>query len=87
MAALAIGLREDSRIKMRLSGRSITLDQVLAAAALDELRFIAWTKTKHGKRYTGKSILKELMDPPKKNEYESFDSPEELEAYLKSFEV
>lgn len=88
VAALLIGLRDDSRIKMKISGRRITLDQELAAGTLDALRYLCWTKSEHkSKRYTEKSVLEHLTNPPQKDEYEIFDSVEEFETYMKSFEA
>lgn len=89
MAALSLGLRDDSRIKMKISGARVTLDQQLLAVIADALKFIQWTKTDHGKRrrYDGKSIYETLMNPKGKDEYQVFNSPEEFDAYMKTFEV
>lgn len=89
MAALLVGLRDDSRYKMKLSGTHITLEQQLLAAILDDIRFIRWTKTDHGRRktYNGKSVYQELMNPKEKEEFMVFDSPEDFDEYMRSFEV
>ncbi len=86
VAILAIGLRDNSRIKMSVSDVHITLDQALLANIADSLRFIAWTKTKHGRKYTEKSILKTLMDHKKKDDYKVFNSVEDFDRYMKQFE-
>ncbi len=88
MAALVVGLRNDSRLKMKAAGVKITLDQQLMALMVDSLNFIKWTKTDHKKRrYDGKSVYDALMNPVAKDEYQVFNSPEEFEAYMKTFEV
>ena len=86
VAVLTIGLRDDSRIKMNRSNMGITLEQALMANIADSLRFIAWTMTKHGKKYKEKSILKMLVAPEKKDEYISFVSVEDYERFMKRFE-
>ena len=74
---------------MLLTGSRMTLEQQLLAIIADALKFIQWTKTDHGKRrkYDGKSIYEALMKPRGKEEYQAFNSPEEFEAYMKTFEV
>lgn len=88
VATLLIGLRDDSRVKMHLSDSRLTLNQMMMAAILDELRFLSWTKTKHGKRYDQKRILKALQGEydTKKDELMSFKTVEEYERYMKRFE-
>ena len=61
VATLLLGLRENSRVRMHVSGSRLTLDQMMEAAILDELRFLSWTKTKHGRRYNQKRVLKALQ--------------------------
>lgn len=89
VAVLLLGLRDDSRVKMKLSGNRITLEQMLMAIMADNLKFLSWTKTKDAKKgvYKEKSILKALM-----GEYDhendnlvSFKTVEEYEAYMKQF--
>lgn len=88
VATLLIGLRDDSRVKMHMSDSRLTLNQMMMAAILDELRFLSWTKTKHGKRYDQKRILKALQGEydTKKDELMSFKTVEEYERYMKRFE-
>lgn len=49
-AALAIGLRDDSRIKMKLSGAVATTEIQLLAAAVDRLSLLVWAQTKDASR-------------------------------------
>lgn len=89
VAALLVGLRNDSRIRMKASGYKITLKEQLLALILDDIRFIKWTKTDHGRRrtYDGKSIFEMLMHPKEKEDYMVFDNAEDFDAFMKSFEV
>lgn len=63
VAALVVGLRDDSRIKMKLSGMKIPLNTYLLGVIADELVFLAWTKTRDAEkgRNRPKSILKILL--------------------------
>lgn len=85
-ATLLIGLRDDSRVKMHLSGSKVTLDQALLAIISDCLRFIAWTKTrdaKKGRRYKNKQIYDALVrEDNKDDELMRFETVEEYEEYM-----
>lgn len=89
MATLVLGLRDDSRVKMKITGGKLSIDQMLSAMTVDNLSFLAWTKTKdaqHG-RYKQKSILKTLLgeyDKPK-DELMSFETIEAYEEHMKQF--
>ena len=63
LATLAVGLRDDSRIKMHLSGMRVTTDTLLLSAAVDRLSFLAWAQTKDGQagRKRPVSILSAMM--------------------------
>ena len=49
LATLASGLREDSRIKMKLAEEKIPRQELLAAAAVDRLSLLLWAKTEDGR--------------------------------------
>lgn len=89
VATLVFGLRDNSRVKMRLSKTKLTLEQALFAMMVDQLRFQSWTHSKEahkGRGYKEKSILKALQEEPKeKDELEVFDDAESLMEYLDSF--
>lgn len=82
VAALASGLRENSRIRMKLSGMKVSTDTMLAAATVDRLSMLIWAKTKDGEigRNRPESILDKLTaeDTRSDEEYKAFDSPEEF---------
>ena len=50
LAALSVGLRENSRIKMKLSGAKVKPDFLLLAAAVDRLSLLVWSKTKDAEK-------------------------------------
>ena len=85
-AALASGLRDESRIKMKLSGARIDKTTALLAAAVDRLSMLVWAKTKDAEknRNRPKSMLALLLkqDGPK-DDMEKFDTAEEFEAARK----
>ena len=63
-AILASGLRDESRIKMKMAGAKITPERMLSAAIVDRLGLLIWLQTKRRKKgkkeakiYTG-SIIK-----------------------------
>lgn len=80
VAIFACGLRNDSRIKMKMNNTKLPLDTILAASAVDSLSLLVWMQTKDGaKGYNRpKSILKMMSDNNEK-QCESFNSAEEFE--------
>ena len=83
LATLASGLREDSRIKMRLSGGKVPRRDLLLAAAVDRLSLLVWGMTEDAKRGTNRpkslvaAFLEESDDP---GEVMAFDSADAFEA-------
>lgn len=85
VAALSVGLRDDSRIKMRLSGQKIDSDTALLAAMLDRLTTLVWFKTKDGVKGRNRpdSVLAKLTEEKNQNkerDYRTFQTPEAFEA-------
>ena len=83
LAALSAGLHEDSRIKMRITGRKISTNTILSAAVVDRLSLLVWMKTKDGanNRNRPESILAKLQEQSaEKDDIVSFRTPEEFEA-------
>src|SRR5690625_240859 len=56
VAVFAYGLRDDSRIKMRLSGQTIALDTLLLAGISDRLSTLVWFQTEDGQKGKNKPI-------------------------------
>ena len=83
LATLCSGLRETSRIKMRLSGMSVPSDVMLLAAAVDKLAWLVWAQTTDGQkgRNRPESVLEELLGRHSdKGRLRTFDSPAAFEA-------
>ena len=83
LAVLATGLRDDSRIKMRLSGTSVPRRDLLLAAAVDRLSFLVWGMSEDAKRGTNrpKSLVAALLDKAEGcSDVMTFDSPNDFEA-------
>lgn len=84
LAALAVGLRENSRIKMMLSGTKISRNDVLLAGILDRLSLIVWKLSTDGKNGTNapRSILSLLLGEKKEDDkqVQAFNSGNEFDA-------
>lgn len=83
LATLASGLREDSRIKLKMAGMRAPRETYLLASAVDALNLLVWAKTKDGEkgRNRPKSILRAIADPPKPEEKPlQFQSPDQFKA-------
>lgn len=86
VATLACGLPENSRIKRKISKRTIDLEQTLLAIIADRLGIIAWQRSKDGQknRNRPKSILEVLLgQDKKKDELEVFTDQESFEEWYK----
>ena len=79
VAIFAIGLRDDSRIKMKLSGAKVPPDILLLAGIIDRLNLLLWTKTKDAEKGLNrpKSILSDLYH--KESDISAFASGKEFE--------
>lgn len=85
LATLAVGLRGNSRIKMRLSETTATTSDVMLAAAVDRLSMLVWMQSEDGRRGVNrpKSLVK-IISGEKREEgadgVRAFDSPVDFEA-------
>lgn len=79
VAIFAIGLRDDSRIKMKLSGAKVPPDILLLAGIIDRLNLLLWTKTKDAEKGLNrpKPILSDLYY--KESEVSAFASGKAFE--------
>ena len=84
-AILASGLRNDSRIKMKINGMRYSTDTLLLASACYRLSFLVWAKTKDGQkgRNRPKSIFEKMIENIEEKAIE-FNSVEEFEKYRKT---
>lgn len=81
VAIFSVGLRDDSRIKMKMAGVNYSLDTVLLAAIADRLSILIWMRTEDGEKGINKPayILDSLFGKEDEKEVVSFGSPEEFE--------
>ena len=79
-ATFSYGLRDNSRIKMAMSGTRVSMDTLLLASAVDRLSFIAWSKTEDAQNGYGrpKSIVSAIINPQER-ENEVFTDADEFE--------
>lgn len=83
LAVLASGLRDNSRIKIKMSGVKTDQETLLLAMAVDNLRFLSWTKTKAAQdgsdrpKSIAKALLGQVEETPRNVAYgsgEEFDA-------------
>lgn len=81
VATLAVGLRENSRIKMKIAGMDHQPGFMMQSAILDGIRMLIWMQTKDGTkgRNRPKSMVEQMIKKDKKEEVLSFNTPEEFE--------
>ena len=87
VAALSIGLRGDSRIKMKVADRRLTMSETLLAMIADYLALIFWTKTKDGQKNRNRpQSLRDALENGNKKDKDilGFESPEDFENMRKS---
>lgn len=82
VATFSVGLREDSRIKRKLSDMNHSLSTVLLAAICDGISMLVWLNSNDGHNGVNrpKSILSILLgNEENNNKVMSFDTPEDFE--------
>lgn len=57
VAAFCVGLRENSRIKRKLTGRSCSVSELLMAMAVDRLSMLLWSRTEDARKGINKPML------------------------------
>lgn len=82
VAILACGLRDESRIKQKISGTPVPTNTLLIAHAVDRLGILIWQKTKDGQHNRNKpeSIAEMMLDSGKRKTYkvDAFETPDEF---------
>ena len=81
-ATLAAGLRDDSRIKLKLAGIRVPIETLLLAHAVDGINTLIWMRTKDGKnnRNRPESVTAKLTGRGKEKNVRAFESAEDFEA-------
>lgn len=79
VATFSYGLRENSRIKMAMTDSKVSTDTLLLASAVDQLNFIAWSKTEDAQHGHGrpKSVVNALINP-QEPDHETFTTAEDF---------
>jgi hypothetical protein len=60
VAIFAIGLKDDSRIKMKMSGQLVPTETLLLAGIADRLSVLLWRQTKDGQK--GRNMPTMILD-------------------------
>ena len=83
VAVFSFGLRDDSRIKVAMSGQNVPTDLLIQASMLDRLSMLVWMKTKDGPQGKNRpaSMVDSLLKVEKEKEQMVFTSGEEFEEY------
>lgn len=70
MAVLVLGLRDDSRVKKRMSDVNMSITDILLASCLDRLNWLVWSKTKDGSKGRNRpaSVLEQMLHPERAEE-------------------
>src|SRR5690606_41619993 len=81
VAVFSLGLRDNSRIKMKLSGQEVPLEVMLWAGIYDRLSLLLWAQTKDGQKGRNRPtmITEILLKREKENDIMAFHSGEEFE--------
>ena len=70
VAILAVGLRDDSRIKMHMGGAVMSADRLMLAGVLDRLSMLLWMQSKDAQK--GRNKPKLILDSLKAADVSSF---------------
>ena len=81
VAVFSCGLKDDSRIKMKLSGNEISFDTMLLAGIFDKVNLLFWTKTKDAEKNKNRptSIVEMLNGKDSKTDILTFKSGNDFE--------
>lgn len=81
VAVLAVGLRDTSRIKMKMNNMRHSLDTMLLAALVDRMSLLLWAKTQDGINGFNrpKSVFEQLIGEETHTDIVAFESPEAFE--------
>lgn len=82
LATLAVGLRDDSRIKMHLIGAKIPRKDLLLAAIVDRLSLLVWFNTEDGRNGVNRppSVLGAIFGNESADNVEAFETADAFEA-------
>lgn len=80
VAVFCCGLKEDSRIRMKMNRQKVPLETLLLGSIFDRLSLILWSKTVDGQKGVNRPsmIMEKLIDIPRENDTVAFSSGEEF---------
>lgn len=80
VATFSVGLRDDSRIKMKMNGLKYSFETILFAAITDRLSQLIWMQSEDAQHGTNRpvSIVGQLLEENGK-EIVGFDTPEDFQ--------
>jgi len=86
VAVFAAGLRENSRIKMKMSKQKVPLETTLIAGISDSLNTLVWMNSADGQKGRNRPTLitSLLSEQKEKSETVTFSSGEDFESYRNS---
>lgn len=81
VALFAAGLRENSRIKMKIAGMKYPLETMVEVAMLDRVSVLLWLQTKDGQNGTNRpeSVMAKLLGEQPNKEVVAFRFGEDFE--------
>lgn len=82
VAVFSYGLRDNSRIKMKMSGQKVDFNTLLMANLADMVSILLWTKTKDGQKNKNRpeSLVTKIQSPGKKaKDLSTFTSGKDFE--------
>lgn len=83
---LLIGLRDNSRVKMKLAGITASQETIFMASILDRLNWLVWVQTEDGQKNINRpeSIAKNYFINHDEENVNGFKSADDFEKALKS---
>ena len=83
-AILCVGLRDDSRIKMKIAGSKVPFSTLILGMISDQLGHLIWSMSEDGRRGQNRpqriiDILYDADNKPSASDILTFDTPESFE--------
>jgi hypothetical protein len=80
VATFSIGLRENSRIKLKIADSKVDSEHMFLAAIVDRLSMLIWMQSEDGRNNTNrpKSILADLLGTTNETKYDTFQTGEDF---------
>lgn len=80
VAVFSVGLRDNSRIKLKLSGSKVSLEEMLLGGMLDRLSLLVYAQTKDAQKGINKpEMISEKLVVKEKSDIQGFASGKEFE--------